>query len=293
MEPVSNRATQASMPPLASGHRWVHDDATYPDCAGRNEAWSMKAADDPSITVRAKTAPSEGETHSLAMERVAFVLGSRFGLPIPTTYLEVLNGRVACVQRRVPCGESWLTHPPSAEEAQRDAMLYAKSAIFDLAMANTDRNGQHLLYSHRSGPETTTPQLWLVDHGHCGLWPPAKLVNSWEAPTLWSDENLWAGGLPSIAERQIANIFPPHYRRALHNCPRVQVVAWLEELADVFSEHLSNAIADVAPAYIASKDAEALRVFLTNRRESLTLILGEDDGWMALQSHGIDKLVVR
>jgi hypothetical protein len=87
MEPVSNPATQASMPPLASGHRWVHDDATYPDCAGRNEAWSMKAADDPSITVRAKTAPSEGEAHSLAMERVAFVLGSRFGLPIPTTYL--------------------------------------------------------------------------------------------------------------------------------------------------------------------------------------------------------------
>jgi hypothetical protein len=293
MEPVSNPATHASMPPLVSGHRWVRDNATYPDCAGRNDAWSMKAADDARISVRAKTAASEVEVHSLAMERVAFVLGDRFGLSIPATYVEVLDGRVACVQRRVTRGESWLTHPPSSEWIERDARLYAKCAIFDVAMANTDRNCQHLLYSHRSSSETTTPQLWLVDHGYCGMWPPGKLVNSWEASELWSDDNLRAGGLSSIVERQIANIFPPPYRTALHDCPPVQVVTWLEELAGVFSEHLDHAIAEVSPAYIGSNDAEALKMFLTHRLKSLALILGEDDGWMALQSHGIDKLVAR
>jgi hypothetical protein len=292
MDPVSTPATQFSIPPLVSGHRWLPDDGTYPDCPGRNSAWSMRAEGDPRITVRAKTVPTACEVHSLAMERVAFVLGSRFGLPIPPTYLEQVEGRIACVQVRVPRAESWLTSPPSAAEECRDAMLYAKSATFDLVMANTDRNGQHLLYDRGSDLEIATDaQLSLVDHGYCGLWPPGKLVNSWEAPPLWSDQNLRAGGLSSLVERQIANLFPPPYRRALYRCPPAQIASWLEEFGEVLSRHLTYAIAEVTPDHISAEDAAALKTFLIRRRKSLILILGQDDGWMTLQRRGVDGLL--
>jgi hypothetical protein len=270
------------MEPLESGCQWEEDpvgNANSHD--GRSVRRDLRSKTAPvrlAIAKKPKPDAPNAEIYSIGMERIAYRLGTLLGLPIPETYLEDYLGEPSCIQRRVLQSASFrqMLHLPMRAEVSNIG-LFAKAALFDVLLANIDRRDVNLLFE--AEPEgarcekATCCRLWLIDHGHCGLWPAAKFDPGGDPAAIDGIEQP-DGALHQKAEQVIRDVMPEAYRRPLEQANDAEVGLLLDVVRQVVDDvAIGTAVQEVPERYMPGNVRAATEAFLKARRDRLDEVL--------------------
>lgn len=269
------------MTDLISGLDWVEDpDGNANSHDGRTIRKDLRDRSDHAIRAIAKRPNDQSahEIYSIGMERVAYTLARALDLPVMETFLEEYQGQPHSIQLRIPNSRSWIqagSAPMMTTDIQNLA-VYAKAALFDIWMANTDRRDVNLLFEPM--PPGTTPgkatscRLWLIDHGQCGLWPADKFVGL-QAHAIPDSPSGMDGEIRPEAEGRIAGLMPVEYRMALRNCQGPDRDQLLDAVRSVGDDAIQHAVMEVPDAYLSNGQREATVAFLQSRLSRLGSVL--------------------
>ncbi len=270
--------------PLCSGLIWEEDpDPNEFSHDGRSLIRDVRAQSDPSIRMLAKCPTPEhaDEIYSIGMERVAYSLAELLELPVLPTHLEEVDGRLSSLHRRVVPALSWkqLSKRTNLKMATNvvNEETWAASAMFDVWIANVDRRPVNLLFEPvPAGVEpdqATGSHCWLIDHGHCGLFPGEKFRQG-AADTEFPDLATCATGqIWDKAEEVIARLMPEAYRRALTNLQGSPRKNLLDAIRSIGDDAIDSAVVEVPDGYMTEGEREATAAFLKGRRDRLDTVL--------------------
>jgi hypothetical protein len=211
------------------------------------------------------------------MERIAHQLGSELGLPVPATHLEDFDGEPASVQMKV-YGRPWSQIKSEMPGNVTNADLWPLAALFDIWIANTDRNAGNFVFAP-SPPgvavaAATSFECWLIDHGQAGLWPGWKLAGA-GGPMPIPDKVAMAasGQCASVTEAHIRTVMPSDYAQSLVGLDPDKRRAILDLVANVSDDAIKRAVDEVPGDYMTPGQADTLTGFLAARKHALRLIV--------------------
>lgn len=265
--------------PLEESPRWIEDpQGNHVAAPGMMERRWMHRCDDPTVRAIVKRGADQLERYAIGMERVSYLLGSLLGLPIPETTLQRVDGHPSSVQLLVPDSRTHLSAggAPMLTSVIENESQFPLALMFDIWTGNTDRRDTNLLYE--ALPEgtpvarATRSRFWLIDHGACGLWPPAKFAAR-GAATFPTRAQAESGQLHERGERHIALAMPSDLRmRMKQNLgeSRAQLVEQVQAIGD---SAIESAITGVHPEFIGADAAELTGAFLQARRDCLCRVL--------------------
>jgi hypothetical protein len=276
----------SSMPvSLESGVTWIEDPAgNVLAHSGRTICRHMIAKDDHSRRALVKRPAANVhpvEIYSIGMERVAYLLGSALGLPVPAVHLEDVDGHPSAVVERIPNSRSWMTleTAPAMASQIRNQDIWPLAALFDVWLANTDRRHVNVLF------ETYPPGCsagaadgcvcWLIDHGQCGLWPADKLPERKPEEVPNDPDQIKGTALRPEGEIAIAQRMQPEYRMALKHTQGPQRRLLLDQIHGVEDDAIERAVTEVPTRYITKGQADATIALLKGRRDTLDTVLNE------------------
>jgi hypothetical protein len=210
------------------------------------------------------------------MERVAYTLATQLGLPITDTHLEFFDGKPSSVQLHVN-GEirTWRTARGAAMMVGNvtNAHLWPLVVVFDIWLANTDRNDGNLIVAtqpHGSMPGKCTGSVsWLIDHGQAGLWPGWKLSADNNDTNIIADNPsaVAAGRCHDDVEKYIRHIMFGELERAFVTASSADRQAALDAVRSVNDADIHAAVTEVPADYFTPAQAAALVAFLQGRRK--------------------------
>jgi hypothetical protein len=239
----------------------------------------MRAVGSPSTRAVVKSTAVPKRIYAIGMERVAYRLAAGLGLPVPATHLETVEGLLCSVQIRV-LGRSWQTVQgvPLMRDNVANRNLWPLAAVFDVWMANTDRNPGNLLFE--PDPPGAKPALatgswsWLIDHGQCGLWPAWKL-DSTRHPDDIPDAvaAITTGECISVAETAIRNNMALALRTSLLSASPSERRALLDRIDGIGDDAIREAVQEVPAGYFTKEQADTLEAFLKVRRSAADTVL--------------------
>jgi hypothetical protein len=270
--------------PLCSGLAWEDDpDPNEFSHNGRSLMRDVRAESDPSIRMVAKcpTAEHSDEIYSIGMERVAYTLAELLDLPVLPTHLEEVDGRLSSLHRRVVPALSWKQLSKRTDLRMATNVVnngkWAAAAMFDVWIANVDRRPVNLLFEPvPTGVEpgqATGSHCWLIDHGHCGLFPGEKFIEG-AGNTEFPDLAVCATGrIWDKAEEVIPLLMPAAYRRALSDLEKAPRTKLLDAIRSIGDDSIDNAVDEVPDGYMTAGEREATIAFLKGRRDRLDTVL--------------------
>jgi hypothetical protein len=275
--------------PVNSGQQWEEDPAgAHVAHPGRTISRFMRAKANPTrVAIVKRPNPAVAHTaeiYSIGFERVAYALADAVGLPVPATYLEVVDGHPSSVQTRVLNARSWLQigGAPSMKDNIENRNLWPLAALFDVWLGNTDRRDMNFVFEPI--PAGATPgrargsKFWLIDHGMCGLFPAGKFDQARAPHDLPEDPAIVASGrLTADAEQFIAAQMPPEYRMALKNTQGDTRTALLDRLRAVGDHAIDQGVSAVPRTYFTTGQADATAALLKCRQGALATVL--EDYW--------------
>jgi hypothetical protein len=267
---------------LHSGVEWVEDpqgNANSHD--GRTIRRDMRSKRDQSrlaLVKRPKPEYVDSEMYAIGMERVAYTLGSTLDLPIPETWLDNVEGHPSSVQRRIPDARSWRMMEGGVPQLRniRNTEVYPLGALFDVWMANTDRRDVNLLLE--ALPPGTPPgraresQVWLIDHGCCGLWPANKFDLGRAPAAIIEDATEVHPELHERTESAIGAVMPPEYRMSLKHTQGDDRTQILDRIRGIDDDAIDRAVGEIPEEYISAPRAQATVAFLKARRDALSTV---------------------
>jgi hypothetical protein len=211
------------------------------------------------------------------MERIGYRLGTLLGLPVPETYLETYDGDLCCIQRRVIECVSFRQLGLLAMRANvSNASLYAKAALFDVLLANIDRRDVNLLFEPVGGKcsKALKCRFWLIDHGHCGLWPAVKFMPDGDPVAMPTDPGQIDGLLHPRAEQIIRELMPDPYRAALVHASGDHLSALLDDIRQVVDDGaIDTAVQEVPEQFMEGNLRAATGALFKTRRDRLDEVL--------------------
>lgn len=240
----------------------------------------MRAQDDSSILAIVKRPKSEHahtENYSIGMERVAYVLGTQLGLPIPDTWLDEVDGHPSSVQRRIPHARSWRQLGAAMRSNIKNADLWPLAALFDVWTGNTDRRDVNLLFEPI--PSGATPgmargsSMWLIDHGQCGLWPADKFGR--DPAAIADDPAVVSEHLIERGEQVIGALMPAEYRGSLKQTLGDARTVLLDRIRGIGDDAIESAVQEVPEEFFSPGRAAASVAYLKARRGVLDTVLDQ------------------
>jgi hypothetical protein len=271
--------------PLQSGATWVEDPAgNVLAHTGRTVCRHVIAEGDPGRRALAKRPAANSdpvEIYSIGIERVAYVLAEKLGLPTPGVYLEEVDGYVSSVQTRILNSRSLrqLESAPAMASEIRNKDIWPLAAMFDVWMANTDRREFNLLfetYPSGCGPGSSKGCLcWLIDHGQCGLWPADKFPERRAEQVPDDPAQIQGTGLRREGELAIGQRMDPGYRMALKHTQGPARTRLLDQIRGVEDDSIEQAVQEVPASYMTEGQADATIALLKGRRDALDTVLDE------------------
>ncbi|WP_040601265.1 hypothetical protein [Patulibacter medicamentivorans] len=238
----------------------------------------MQADSGPIPLALVKSKGGDATVLSIGMERVAYVLGTQIGLPIPETQLAEIGGAPSSIQRWIAGCKTHRQLPqvPAMTKVRNEHIL-PLAALFDVWMGNTDRRDANLAYEpHPPGCRPAMAvecRLWLIDHNQCGLWPGDKFAGCRPDSTPALEEI--DGSLIDVAEGRIAALMPPEMRMALRQAQGENRLRLLDLIANVKDDEISDPVHEVPDAYFSSSERDATITFLQARRDILCTVLSK------------------
>lgn len=244
----------------------------------------MKTTDAPvirGVVKRPKPEFASVEIYSVGMERVAYVLAEKIGLPVPETWLDDVSGHASSVQRRVVPARSWRQLPaaPMMQANIENKDQWPLAVLFDVWMGNLDRRDVNFVFE--PVPPGVPPgrarssKMWLIDHGLCGLWPANKFdADSREADDIPTSAADVSPTLDPRAEAAIRDRMPPEYRMALGNVQGEFRDRLLDQVRAIGDDAIDTAVNEIPASYFTSGQADATGVFLKARRDALDTVVG-------------------
>lgn len=271
--------------PLESGITWIEDPVRNVLAhSGRTVCRHVIAQDDPSrraLVKRPAANVHSVEIYSMGMERVAYVLASELGLPVPAVHLEDVDGYASAVIARVPNSRSWmaLESAPAMASQIRNSNIWPLAALFDVWTANTDRRRVNVLFeAYPPGCSAGSAQgcvAWLIDHGQCGLWPADKFPQRKAEEVPDDPAGIQGTALRREGELAIAERMRPEYRMALKRTQGPGREALLDQVRRVQDDVIEGAVTEVPARYITKGQAAATIALLKGRRDALDTVLNE------------------
>jgi hypothetical protein len=223
-----------------------------------------------------KRAIGGSPVYSVGMERVAYSLATHLGLPVSETYLEDFQGAPSSVQIRVE-GRTWqtLSGAPMMVTNITNRNLWPLMVVFDMWMANTDRNKGNMFLE--PVPPGATPGRargsvsWLIDHGQCGLWPGWKLSgDNNDKDNIPDDPAAVATGLcHHTVEEHIKRTMFRELRQAFTQASTPVQEAAVDAVRTVDDDSIRAAVREVPTDYFTDDQAATLVAFLQARRDAV------------------------
>lgn len=263
--------------PIDSGRQWEADPRPNVVSEGRSVRTWVRDPSDASVRALFKRpnpgSAEPGEIYSMGMERVAYVLGAKLGLPLPRVCLEEYEGHPGSLQWRIHNSRNW-QHAPACPMLMTEIINERQLSLafmFDVWMANTDRFDRNLLAqsdpSDKAPKYATKCKFWLIDHGCTALWFPSKFDRGLTGRSV-EEVVVTDGTMIEEVQRAVVGFMPPLLRRACHGLSpedRDQLV--LDPISAITDNDLEEAIADVPTEFMTDEAKELTGELLKARRD--------------------------
>lgn len=271
--------------PLKSERKWIADPAGNVHAHnGRTVTSEMKTDGGGSLiraVVKRPRPEYPVEIYSVGMERVAYVLADKLGLPVPETWLDDVAGHASSVQRRIIPALTWrqLGAAPMMDSNIQNSEVWPLAALFDVWTGNPDRRDVNVVFepvpSGANPGRAQGSRMWLIDHGQCGLWPANKFgVGAREPDDIPGEATEVAAELDPAAERAIYEQMPKPYRSTLYLTEGAQRAQLLDRIRSVGDDAaIDAAVSEIPAPYFTDEQAEATGAFLKVRRDALDRVL--------------------
>jgi hypothetical protein len=271
--------------PLRSGRTWVRaaPDGQTEITDGANLSWWVCDEDDQTVVGRFKTIPPEYDDvaiYAMGMERVAYVLGARLGLPIPPTYLEEVEGHIGCVTMKAggpnSLRYSWaMGRAPMMGNDVINSCLWPVAVAFDVLIANVDRSADNIILD--PVPPETRPGAayrstsWLIDHEKSGLWWPRKID-----PTVGLDVEALEindGSMTAEGDGYFRGaLMPAEYKASFADLDAEDREPHLNAIRQLTEDDLRAAVAEVPEEFMTPKAKELTVRFLAARLDAIATL---------------------
>jgi hypothetical protein len=278
---------------LTSGLSWELDpDGGKLVSGGRTKRQWVRSAELPRRRALFKSpqANQPHELYSLAMERVAYRLGTTIGLRMPTVWLEEISGEHgALVERVVGRDLVYARSCPMLLNEIDDEDEWSLIVAFDIWLANTDRVDRNLFVEPlplgKEAKYATKCRTWCVDHGFTGVFPPAKFGKSFEkcAPEdvpIGTGEMIEETGYRRpgentglVGEAVIREQMPDRLRQsflALDPAARAPV---LDRVRSVEDDWIDDAVGELPGAFMTGQQADLTAQLLKLRRDAIDTLV--------------------
>ena len=261
--------------PVNSGRTWEPLPSSEPirDVA-RSDFLHLRDADHPDYIVLFKRPGDDappGERYAIGMDRVAYVLGEALGLPVAPVHLESFAGNPGAMLQNIVNGVSWYWFEKLqlTSEELVNASHVPTFVAFDVWLANIDRTKKNL-WLQPVPPSTVHTEarrwkLWLIDHGHCALWPPGKFSLTKEAPAADVELSRYQGRVESI----IVNEMPGGYKSQWVDAGRAIKERALTSIGAIEDDQIADAVLEIPDIYFSERERELTIRFLKGRRDRL------------------------
>jgi hypothetical protein len=231
--------------------------------------------DDAETRAIGKTAPDQFPdlVYALAMERIAFRVGTELGLNVPTTWLETVDGKPGSVQRLVPNALSWeFAWGSPLMMRVLDEELWPVGVAFDVWIANQDRASRNLMAQAfpSDQPRATARECvtWWIDNGdRAGLLFPAKfgLAGGRVEDVDISDSGL----MQAEAEADMRDAMPTPYRNSFERLDGPGRAAVLDRVRSIPKNLIEDVVGEVPGAYMSDRAAASTVALLVGRQRAL------------------------
>jgi hypothetical protein len=212
----------------------------------------------------------ECSPYSIGIERVYYELAVGLEVPVCATYLESFARRRGLISIRAPGAKSWRAVDQDIIDSRAtfvDRDKWPLAVVLDVLLGNPDRHEDNIFvqwdppgHPPRQGEQCAT---WLIDFGHCGLWPPRKFDPSFApgdvlrisdtAELTTAETNKYRNRLP----RLIRDSFPPR-----GTAERAQAVEAVRQIAQ---NSASEAVRSISGHYFTTPERELTLRWVGNR----------------------------
>lgn len=243
---------------------------------GRTTRQWVRATAEPFPRAMFKTPPANSgrEIYSIAMEAVAYELGTQLGLPIPEAQLASVAGEDGVLIKRIDEMRDWrmADGAPMLKSHIKNLGCFALGVAFDIWLANLDRKHQHLLVEPL--PRGVRPavaqdaRVYLIDHGVSGLWFPSKFD-----PGLTVDDtekvDVDDGLVLPHREEEGRRRMPTDYRHAFTRLTLDERKPVLDGIRAITDEAIDAVLERIPGGYMTLVEVEKTSALLKTRRDQI------------------------